>query len=294
MATTEKGPIGLLASAAAAVLWGFGGILAALAYAPGVVLAFYRLWLGAALLLAVLYSRGRRLSWSLLGATWLGGVLLAGDMAMFYCAVKSTSIVDVSVIGACQPALVMVVSRRLFDERLSRWDVTWILLAMTGVCLAAIAPGVGNRHALVGDALALGSMVSFSAYWMVSKRAREACGTLEYTSGVTLIAALAITVVVLALRQPLGRIEAGDWLWIVLMVTVPGSGHLVMNWAHRFVDASISSAVSCLSPLVAALAAIPLLGQDLSALQVVGVGLGLTAISVIAVGQRLVIESPVE
>ncbi len=286
--------LGLGGSATAAVLWGFGGIFAALAYAPGLVLAFYRLWVGAVVLVAVLYSTRRRLTWSLLRSTWLGGILLAGDMALFYSAVKSTSIVDVSVIGAFQPALVMIISRRIFNERLARRDVAWIMLAMVAATLTVIAPGASQHHQVAGDLLALGSLVSFSVYWLVAKRARETCGAVDFTSGVTVVAAAAMTPVVLVSGQSLGQIRVSDWGWIVLLVVVPGSGHLVMNWAHRYVDASISSAISCLSPLVAAVAAIPILGQSLTLLQVGGVVVGLVAIAVIAVRQRQVLEPPLE
>jgi drug/metabolite transporter (DMT)-like permease len=290
----ERRTVGLGGSVAAAVLWGFAGIFVALTYAPGLVLTFYRLWMGAAVFAVVLYGSGGRLSWSLLRATWLGGILLAGDMAMFYCAVKTTSIVDVTVIGALQPALVMIVSRRLFAERLARRDVGWIVLAMVGVAIAVIGPGVTNRHEVVGDVLAVGSMVSFSAYWMASKHARQLSGALEYTTGVTMVAAVVMAPVVVLSGQSLGQIRGSDWWWIALLVAVPGSGHLVMNWAHRFVDASISSAISCLSPLIAAIAAIPILGQPLTSLQVSGVLVGLVAIAVIAVHQRQPLESPVE
>lgn len=290
----ERRTLGLGGSAAAAVLWGFGGIFAALAYAPGMVLAFYRLWVGAVVLVVVLRATQRRVTFALLRTTWLGGVLLAADMAMFYSAVKTTSIVDVTVIGAFQPALVMIVSRRLFKERLAARDVAWIVLAMVAVTTTVIAPGASNHHEVAGDLLALGSLVSFSWYWMVAKRARELCGAMEFTSGVTVAAALAMTPVVLISGQSLGQIRASDWGWIALLVVVPGSGHLVMNWAHRYVDASISSAISCLSPLIAAVAAIPILGQSLSSLQVGGVVVGLVAIAVIAVRQRQPLESPLE
>src|ERR1017187_1193074 len=92
--------IGLGGSVLAAILWGFGAIFAALTFAPGLVLSFYRLWLGAALLVVITYLSGRRLTWTTVRATWLGGVFLAGDMALFYSAVKLASVVDVTVIGA--------------------------------------------------------------------------------------------------------------------------------------------------------------------------------------------------
>jgi len=225
-------------------------------------------------------------------ATWLGGIFLAGDMALFYSAVKLTSIVDVTVIGAFQPALVLIAARRLFGERMGRWDVAWIVLAMTGVAVAVLGPGVASHHQLIGDLLAVGTLVSFSAYWLVSKHARQLHDALEYTAGVTIMAAVAITPIVLLSSESLGHVKVGDWLWIFLLTVVPGSGHLVMNWAHRYVDASVSSAISCLSPLVAAVAAIPILGQPLSLVQVGGVLVGLAAIAVVAARHRQPAQSP--
>jgi drug/metabolite transporter (DMT)-like permease len=286
--------MGLGVSALAAVLWGFGGIFVALTFAPGLVLAFYRLWMGAALLYIVVYASGRRLTWAVARATWLGGVFLAGDMALFYSAVKLTSIVDVTVIGAFQPALVLIAARRLFGERMGRWDVVWIAVAMAGVATAVLGPGVTSHHELIGDLLAMGALLSFSAYWLVSKHARQLHDAMEYTAGVTIAAAVTITPVVLLSSESLGRVKVGDWLWILLLTVVPGGGHLMMNWAHRYVDASVSSAISCLSPLVAAVVAIPILGQPLTGIQVGGVLVGLAAIAVVAARHRQPVQSQIE
>jgi drug/metabolite transporter (DMT)-like permease len=278
----------------AAVLWGFGAIFAVLTFAPGLVLSFYRLWLGALLLMLITLSSGRKLTWSLMRGSWLGGLLLACDMSMFYSAVKLTSIVDATVIGALQPALVILAARRLFGERMDRWDAVWIVLAMLGVTVTVLGPGVATNHELIGDLLAAGALLSWSAYWLASKHARERQGALEYTTGVTLMAALVVTPVVLVSGQSLAHVHPGDWTWIALLAVVPGSGHLAMNWAHRYVDASVSSVVGCLSPLVAAVAAIPILGQSLSALQVGGVLVGLGAIAVVAARHRQPAESLLE
>jgi drug/metabolite transporter (DMT)-like permease len=286
--------LGLSASALAATLWAFGGIFAALTYSSGILSAFYRLWLGVVLLTVITYAAGQRLSWSTLRHTWLGGIFLAGDMMMFYSAVRLTSIVDVTVIGAFQPALVLVAARRMFDERLGRWDVFWIVIAMAGVTIAVLGPSPASHYRLLGDLLSVGALLSFSAYWLVSKRAREQTQALEYTAGVTIIAAIVTGVVVLASGQALDRVHLTDWIWFALLALVPGSGHLLMNWAHRFVDASVSSAMSCLSPLVAAIIAIPILGQSLSALQILGELIGLAAIAVVAARNRQPAEPPYE
>jgi drug/metabolite transporter (DMT)-like permease len=286
--------IGLAGSIWAAVLWAFGAIFAALTFAPGLVLAFYRLWVGALLLWLIAATTGHRLTWTTFRASWLGGVLLAGDMALFYSAIKMASVVDVTVIGALQPILVILAARRLFQERLGRWDVMWIVLAMLGVVATVVGPGVTTRHQLAGDLLAVGSLLCWSAYWLVTKHVRELHGAMEYTAGVTIMAALSVSVVVLASRQSLGQVKVGDWVWIGLLAVVPGTGHLIMNWAHRYVEASISSVIGCLSPLVAAVLAIPILNQSLTVSQVVGVLVGLGAIAAIAARHRQPTDSPLE
>jgi len=287
-------PIGVGASALAATLWGFAGIFAVLTSAPGIVLTFYRLWLSTGFFFVLVYASGRRLTWKTMRASWPGGILLAGDMAMFFSAVKLTSIVDVTVILAMQPALVFIVARRLFGERLARWDVLWIVLAIAGVTVTVIGPSVSARHRVAGDLLAVGALLCWSGYWLVAKRARAKVDALEYTAGVTVVAALTVIPILLVSGQALSRVRTGDWLWISLLAIVPGAAHLLMNWAHRYVDASISSAISCLNPLVAAVAALVILDQPLTPVQVGGALAGLVAVAVIAVRHRQPVASPLE
>lgn len=286
--------IGLGASLLASFGWGFSAVFATLTSAPGLVLTFYRLWLGSLLLSVLVYSSGRRLSWATLRASLPGGIFLAGDMAMFFSAIKLTSVVDATVIGAVQPALVVIAARPLFGERMSRWDAAWILLAIAGVTSAVVGPGVKSHHQLVGDLLAVGALLAWSAYWLVTKRARARQNALEYTAGVTIVAAMALTVIVLVSGQSLARVEAGDWLWISLLAVVPGSAHLMMNWAHRYVDASVSSVIGSSNPIFAAGAAAIILGQRLTAIQIVGGLVGLAAIAVVATRHRHPAESPLE
>ena len=278
----------------AAVLWGFGGILVALTSAPGLVVTFYRLWLGSALLVIINYAIGRRLSWATFRASWLGGIFLAGDMALFYSAIKLASVVDVTVIGAFQPVLVILAARRLFGERLARWDVMWITLAMLGVVATVLGPGVKTQHQLLGDLLAVGSLLCWSAYWLVTKHTRELHGALEYTVAVTVMSAVVVTPIVLLSGQSLADVKLGDWTWIILLAVVPGGGHLIMNWSHRYVDASISSILGNLSPLVAAVLAIPILNQSLTISQVLGVLVGLGAIAAVAQQHRQPTASQLE
>lgn len=289
-----RGTVGLGAAVVAAVLWGFGGIIVKLASTPALVLSFYRLWIGAVALGALTFATGRRVTWSTMRASWLGGLLFAGDLITFYSAVKLTSIVVASLIGAFQPALVFVLARKFFGERFHRWDVVWIALAMVGVIVVVVGARSHGHQQIDGDLFAFGALLFWTAYWLVSKRTRRHLDALEYTTGATITAALAVTFIVVLSRQHLGRVNGGDWFWIILLAVVPGGGHLIMNWAHRYVDASISSVIGNLSSLVAAVAAVVVLDQAITVLQIAGVGVGLTAIGVVAFRQREPASTPLE
>jgi drug/metabolite transporter (DMT)-like permease len=286
--------IGLGAAIVAAVLWGFGGIIAAISTTPVLVFTYYRLWVGVILLTALTYATGHRLTWRTMKASWLGGLFYAGDLVMFFSAVRLTSIVVATLIGAFQPALVFLAARKMFGERSGRWDVFWIVLAMVGVVLTVVGAKSHGHRALDGDLLAFGSLLCWTGYWLVSKRTSKNHDAMEYTTDVTIMAALVLTPVVLLSGQHLGGLKGGDWFWIVLMAVVPGSGHLIMNWAHRFVDASVSSVIGNLNALVAAVAAVIFLGQVMTPLQILGVVIGLLAIAVVAARQREPARSPLE
>lgn len=278
----------------AAVLWGFGGVLADLTTCSGLTLAFYRLWLGTVIYVLALRVSGHWISWKTLRASWLGGLLLAGDFVFFFSAVKDTSIVIVSVIGALQPALVFLAARRMFNERLVWRDMALMAVALTGVVATVLgAHGTGHNHA-VGDLCAIATLLCWSGYWVVSKRARVDSGSVQYSASVMVIAALVVTPITLSVDHGFGHVRTIDWFWIGLITLVPGSGHLIMNWAHRFLAASLSSVVGNLSNLVAAAVAVPILGQSLSVTQIIGGLVGLAAALSIAARHHADPASPIE
>ncbi len=281
-AGSRQPALGLAASAAAAAGWGVAAIFVKLADVPALVLTFYRLWVAVAILLVACVVTRHLPRWRHLAASVPGGILLAADMACFFSAVKITSIADVAVIGALQPALVLLVAGRMFAETVAATDIAWTAVAIAGVGLVVAGPGLPSSHHLAGDALAAVSLLAWSGYFVISKRARQASGALEYTFGVTLVAAVVLVPVVFISGEGFVVSRPGAWLWIGLLAVVPGTGHLLMNWAHRGVDVSVSSVVGASNPVFAAGGAWLVLHQALDLIQVVGGIVGIAAICVVA------------
>jgi len=277
---------GLTASALAAFGWGFAGIFADLAHAPGLVLTFYRTWLGAALLIAAMAVSRRRLSWRLIWAATPGGLLLCGDMTMYFSAVKLTSVAVATVIGALQPVLVLFVAGTMLGERVDRWMVAWTALAVVGVLVIVVGAGAPTGGERVGDLLAVGSLVCWAGYFLASKRAAPGRDALDYTTGVTLVAAVGASIVLFCSPQSLARVRATDWIWIALLAAVPAASHVLLNWAHRHLDVSVQSVIGSAVPIVAALAAWVILGQHLDGFQIAGGVVGVGAITVVAIRRQ--------
>lgn len=307
MATRAPRDLGLLpglgAAGVAMVAWGFSGILVALTTQPALVVALERMALGLPLIAATLAASRRRLTWWVLWRAVPGGVLLSGDIAMFYSAVKLTSIADATIIGALQPALVLFVARPLFGERVRAAQVWWTLIAIVGVGTVVAGAGPKGSDPVLGDWFAAGSTCCWTGYWLVSKYLRapraqapaapvpaEVPGTVEYTAGVMLVATIAIAPVTLLSGERLMGGTPADWLWMGLLALIPGGAHLLVNWSHRFVGVSVSSVIVSVNPVVAAGAAVVVLGQRLDAVQVVGGVVAVVAASMIA--RRAVREQP--
>ncbi|MBI2237126.1 MAG: DMT family transporter [Actinobacteria bacterium] len=254
---------------AAAVLvavsgWSFTNTLIKVSSQPALAFALYRLWLGSVLLLAVLTLAGRRLTRPVIRASAPGGALLGVEIAFFFSALKHTSIADVTVISALQPALTLLVAGRLFGERVTRREVAWTLVSVAGVGVVAIGSSGTPAWSLRGDVLAAGSLIAWTAYFLVSKHARSTVPALEYMTVVTITAALVITPLALVSGQPLGGLQASDALWLALFVVGASGGHLLVAWAHPLVDVSVSSLLMLAQPVLASLAALLVLGEPLT------------------------------
>jgi drug/metabolite transporter (DMT)-like permease len=282
----------------ATVAWGLSGIFVVLTTQPALVAALERLWLGVPVVAAVLVISRRRLYWPVLWRSLPGGILLCGDIALFFSAVKLTSIADATIIGALQPVLVLFIAKPLFGEHVRLADIGWTALAIGGMAVVILgSTGTAGRHGALGDLLAAGSVCCWTAYWLFSKRARtgpsrsseatgpaDGIGSIEYTAGVMLVAAVAMVPVTLLSREHLTAGTPEDWVWLGLLVLLPGGAHLLTNWAHRFVDISVSSVIVSINPVIAAGAAAVILHQSLDAWQTIG---GVVAIAgVVMVARR--------
>jgi drug/metabolite transporter (DMT)-like permease len=276
------------------IVWGLVSPLIKAASVAGEAMAFYRLAIGAVLLLAVVAFTRR----SLRSAIWpwglIAGVIFGVNLLCFVLAIKETTVANATLIGALQPAIVLLVAGPLFGEIVTGRDVALVGIAIAGLAVViASSAGSPEWHPL-GDALAVGAVLTYTGYFLVSKRVRTTDSTLEYITVVHAVAALVVMPAILIRPSELGGLDAQDIATILFFALVSGTlGQLVIGWAHRYVDVSLSSLMMLGVPVVASIAAWAMLGESLGPLQIAGATLTLAAIGAMVI-RRPTSSTPVE
>lgn len=263
-----------LALAGGVLAFSTSGVLAKLCTAEAIAIAFWvRLfsfsYLGAALLLSSSARRRHRPREGAVSYGVLGGCLFAVHLVFFFQALKWTSVTVVFLLSAVNPALVGLASLLFLGERPKARQAGWSALGMAAAaCLVLMKDPSGAAH-IMGNLCAVLATLGYCAYFIVSRRARQTIGTLEYMTVVTATSMLLIGVIGLVLQIPMSFGGARDLVILALMGLVPATGgHLLVNWSLRSVPAYPASNILLAVPVFASVWAYLVVGEQIGIGQV--------------------------
>jgi drug/metabolite transporter (DMT)-like permease len=292
---TPRRALGIVAVSFTTFVWGIVPLVLKAVDMPIPAFTVWRLWLGALINVGALYATGRRLRWETLRICALGGVFFAADISLTFGAFRLTSVASASIIGAVAPIFIAIGAARWFGERMTRSDLWLGALCFGGVALVATGTRDTASWSLAGDLLAALGTLTWTAYWLYSKRARRHTGPLEYIAAVMLVAAVCATVGAAVSGTSLAPPRGSDVAWVAVVAIFPGAiGHVLMAWSHRHVEAWLGSLITQCVPVVASVAAWIVLAEPLGWRIVAGglVVLGATAAVVLRVARREADEPP--
>lgn len=283
----------LLALLGGALAIGSSGIFVRLSQTGPTATAFWRgaLALPPLAVWALLERRAARRagkappSWHEAGFVW-AGFFFAGDLALWHSSLLLTSIAASTLEANCAPMLVTLLAWVLWGERPRAAFLFSLVLAFAGMLLILAPKLGGGGHALLGDALGLGTACFYAGYILVVARlrARHGTGIVMFLS--TLV--FSVLLLPLALLQPfLPATLHGWWLLLgcALIAQVLGQGLIAYALAHL---PATFGAVGLYAQVIAAAAyAWLLLGERLTPLQLVGAVVVLAGIA-LARGTRRV------
>ncbi len=278
--TETANSLGVVAALIAVSAWGLSGVIAKDIDMGALAIGGYRFTIYGLVVGALMWVRGTRIDRRVMRESMWGGIALGTDVALFFSAVKLTTIANATVIGAMQPVVVSIVAARFFGERIHRRDMVLGGVALVGVVLVVFGATGSAGWSLTGDLLAAGALLSWSAYFIFSKRAKSRITSNEYTVGAALWTGAINFPLALAFGQSLAWPSFDSWIGLLVLAFGAGIlGHSLMNWSIQQIPLWISSTFTLLIPVVSASAAWVFLDESLTGLQILAMGIVLAALA---------------
>jgi drug/metabolite transporter (DMT)-like permease len=283
---------GLIALLVGALAIGSSGIFVRLSETGPTATAFWRgcLALPPLAVWAWLERRGRASAAGALTAraslreplfVW-AGVFFAGDLALWHTSLMLTSVAASSIEANCAPMLVTLFAWALWGERPRLPFLLALALAFGGMLLILAPKLGGGGHALLGDALGLGTACFYAAYILAVARLRGRYGT-----GIVMFAS---TLVFTLILLPLGLLEKflpataqGWWVLIGCALTAQVIGQGLIAYALAHLPATFGAVGLYVQVVAAGVYAWLLLGERLAPVQIAG---GAVVLGAIALARR--------
>jgi drug/metabolite transporter (DMT)-like permease len=206
------------------------------------------------------------------------GVFFAGDLALWHSSLLLTSIAASTLEANCAPMLVTLFAWVLWGERPRLPFLLALALAFSGMLLIIVPKLGAGGHALLGDALGLGTACFYAAYILAVAhlRARHGTGIVMFAS--TLV--FTVLLLPLALLQKFLPVTAHGW-WVLIGCALSAQvlGQSLIAYALAHLPATFSAVGLYVQVVAAALYAWLLLDERLAPVQIAGGVVVLVAIA---------------
>ena len=287
MTATTSNTKGVPAAAIAMVGWAASGVIAkGITELGALAVVFWRMWIYAVIVLLCLKLRGTPLRRESLRGSWRGGSSLGADIMLFFSAVRLTTVANATVIGSCQPLIMLLIAGRLFGERPKRHHWFLALVAICGVAIVMFGSTGVQGWSPKGDLLAVAVVAAWTGYFVFSKLSSRQIESSQYTGATALICALFATPFAVAAGQVFTMPSSNAWVWLVVLSIGPGfTSHMLMNWSLSRIPAWLGSTLTLAIPVTATVMAWIFLGEEVAALQFVGMAVVLVTVGVIVLSQ---------
>jgi drug/metabolite transporter (DMT)-like permease len=277
---------GLIGAGIAVCAWSTGTILAKYIDMGSLAIGFYRFAFFALMLVVWMQVSGTPFRLRVIRDSMWGGIALGADIALFFSAVKLTSVVNATIIGSMQPIVVGVIAARFFGETIRLRDALWSVVAIGGAVLVVAASAGDATTDIRGDLLAAAAMLSWSAYFITSKNSKKTMTPTEFTAGTSLWTMAICAPLGFLFGQDMSWPSATNWGWLIAMAIASGLiGHAMMNWSLVRIPLWVGSTFTLLIPVFSALLAWLVLDEAVSALQALGMVVVIGALAVVVRSQ---------
>ena len=276
-------PVGrqaLIAVVVAVVLWSICNLFVRAGNSDAWVFTTWRLWFALPPLAVVVAVRRRRhrvtiwppdvarRRWTLL--MFGAGAFFVGSAGTTFAALGMTRLLDVTLIAALQPVLVIAFAVAFLSEKVRSSHLLRAVVAVGATVVVAVSASSSGSWSLAGDVVAVISLVLDSAWFVYGRvlRTKFEIDPFVFMFGTLFTGALLMTPLALVAHGSL-TMSANGFFYAACVMVAGTAAHVLMVWAHRYVPTSISSPLLLLQPPLVAAGAWVFFGESLNAVEIV-------------------------
>ena len=286
--------VGVLCAIGASTAWGFGATTSDFVLKRGVgndVFLAFELGIGALVLLAIGAVRGELGGFrhpGLARAAATGLIEPFGAYSLGNIGIVFTSGAFVALVSSLNPVLVALLAAPFLGESVSRTAAGLMLVSIAGVSLVIGGGAFSGSLDPIGVLFAVLGLFCGSAYVLVSSKLVRTVPVLPLVTSQLLVAFLASSGVLLVRVFVLGQAaglpdEPIVWFTVVATGIFGGAAPFILLLeATKRIPTTTTSQFGTLVPIIALVGGVALLGNRPSAIQLVGTGIVVAALSLLA------------
>jgi drug/metabolite transporter (DMT)-like permease len=267
----------------AVAFWSATSLFVRAAHADPLVFMTWRLWFALPPLALIVSLRRRRDGHAVVlradgpsRSTWLllvvgAGAFFAAGAGTTFVAIGKTRLLDVTLIGALQPVVIIVIAVLFLGEQVDARHAVYAAIAIGGTAVVASASSGRGSWSLAGELIAVASLFLNAGWYLYGRvlRDRYAIDPVAFMLWVLAAAAVLTTPVAVVAHGGLA-IGGKALLWAAATMVIGTSAHVLLVWAHRYVPASVSAPLLLAESALVAIGAWICFGESLGAVEVFG------------------------
>lgn len=188
------------------------------------------------------------------------------------------------IVTSTLPAIIAVMSWIILGERISPKKSLCVLLATAGLIVIAFdkLQSVGTAHSFFGDAIVLLSMLPEATYYILCKLHVNRLPIFLTTSLLNGINTIFLLPALFFIPWETANISLNDWFILFILGLSSGSFYVFWFFGAKRVDGIMASLSTATMPVATVIIAWLILGEQLTTLQSIGMGLVMFSIVVYA------------
>ncbi|WP_062350572.1 DMT family transporter [Bacillus kwashiorkori] len=250
-------------------------IFVKLSSAPAGVIAFYRLFLSALMLLPFFLTKHRKELKSISSKDYIlmtvAGIFLAFHFILWFESLHYTSVASSTVLVTLQPLFAFIGTYIIYKEKITAKMIISGIVAITGSVIISWGDFNVSKIALWGDILALVACALITGYLLFGQTVRKRVTLVTYTFLVYLISAITLFFYVIVNNETLFPYPSIEWLYFFLLALLPTLlGHSLFNWSLKWISTNAISMAILFEPVGATILAYYFLEEKIVWTQIIG------------------------